>query len=192
MLADFHPAATTTSLQAFAEADLRDTLADVDVPTLLLYGELDVRSPREVWEPIHKGIPALQARGRFWGRHMLDMQAPERCNAEIRAFVQQVESPALPAVADTEGGPCGSNDPEESGRPARGERHGAPLSTPGRPVVMVRAKAFTRRRSGRSSRCWGAIGSFSVRARTSRHEPRARLGRCRSTREPAGRGPSRA
>lgn len=52
MIADFHPASMRTSLQAFAEADLTDTLAEVDVPTLLLYGELDVRSRREVWEPI--------------------------------------------------------------------------------------------------------------------------------------------
>lgn len=55
MLADFHPAATRTSLQAFAEADLSDTLAEVDVPTLLLYGELDVRSPGRSGSPSIKG-----------------------------------------------------------------------------------------------------------------------------------------
>ena len=93
MLADFHPAATRTSLDAFAEADLSDTLANVDVPTLLLYGELDVRSPREVWEPIHKGIPHSKLVVIPDVGHMVDMQAPHRCNTEIRAFVQSVERP---------------------------------------------------------------------------------------------------
>ena len=92
MIADFHPAATKTSLRAFAEADLSDMLADVDVPTLLLYGELDVRSPRQVWEPIHAGIAHSKLVVIPGVGHMLDMQAAERCNAEIRAFVREVEA----------------------------------------------------------------------------------------------------
>ena len=91
MIADFHPAATRTSLRAFAEADLSDMLADVDVPTLLLYGELDVRAPREVWEPIHEGIPHSRLVVIPEVGHMVDMQAAERCNAEIRVFLRTVE-----------------------------------------------------------------------------------------------------
>lgn len=90
MLADLHPAATRTSLEAFAEADLRDTLAEVDVPTLLLYGELDVRSPREVWEPIHEQIGHSRLVVIPKVGHMVDMQAADRCNAEIRAFIRAV------------------------------------------------------------------------------------------------------
>lgn len=98
MLADFHPAATRTSLAAFAEADLSGMLTEVDVPTLLLYGELDVRSPRRVWQPIHEGIPnsrlvVIPAVG-----HMVDMQAPERCNAEIRGFLREVEGSERPGT----------------------------------------------------------------------------------------------
>lgn len=91
MIADFHPAATRTSLQAFADADLSDTLADVDVPTLLLYGELDVRSPREVWEPIHEGIAHSRLVVVPKAGHMVVMQAAEFCNDEIRAFLRNVE-----------------------------------------------------------------------------------------------------
>lgn len=91
MLADFHPEATRTSLEAFAEADLSDTLAEVDVPTLLLYGELDVRSPRSVWERIHGGIADSKLVVIPHVGHMVAMQAAERCNDEIRAFVRQVE-----------------------------------------------------------------------------------------------------
>ena len=53
MVADLHPAATRVALQAFAEADLRDVLPRIDVATLLVCGEEDVRAPREVWEALH-------------------------------------------------------------------------------------------------------------------------------------------
>ena len=91
MLHDFHPVALRTALQAFAETDLRGTLPKVDVPTLLLYGELDVRSPAGVWEPIHAGIARSKLVVTPGVGHMVDMQAPERCNDEIRAFLQQIE-----------------------------------------------------------------------------------------------------
>lgn len=91
MLEDFHPAATRTSLEAFAEADLSSTLAEVDVPTLLIYGELDVRAPQEVWAPIHKGIGHSRLVLIPDVGHMVDMQAPDICNAEIRGFVREIE-----------------------------------------------------------------------------------------------------
>jgi pimeloyl-ACP methyl ester carboxylesterase len=37
--------------KASAEADLRDVLAGIDIPTLLLYGDQDVRAPRAVAKP---------------------------------------------------------------------------------------------------------------------------------------------
>ena len=91
MLTGFHPAATRTALSAFAEADLSDTLPSIDVPTLLMYGKLDVRSPREVWEPIHQVIGHSRLVVIPEVGHMVDMQAPERCNAEIRTFVRNIE-----------------------------------------------------------------------------------------------------
>lgn len=89
MLHDFHPAATRTASRAFAEADLSDTLGDVDVPTLLLYGERDVRSPRRVWQPIHAGIGHSELVVLAEVGHMVDMQAPRRCNTEIRRFLRR-------------------------------------------------------------------------------------------------------
>jgi pimeloyl-ACP methyl ester carboxylesterase len=88
MLHDFHPAATGAALQSFAESDLRDTLPTVNVPTLLLYGERDVRSPRAVWEPIHAGIAHSKLVVIPGAGHMIDMQASERCNTEIRTFLR--------------------------------------------------------------------------------------------------------
>lgn len=92
MITDLHAGATRTASQAFAEADLRGVLAHIDVPTLLLYGELDERSPREVWEPLHASIPDSRLVVIPEVGHMVDMQAPERCNAEIRAFIKGIET----------------------------------------------------------------------------------------------------
>ncbi|HKY47193.1 MAG TPA: alpha/beta hydrolase [Acidimicrobiia bacterium] len=92
MITDLHPTATRTAERAFAETDLSHTLTDVVVPTLLLYGELDVRTSREVWEPIYKGIRGSKLVVIPDVGHMVDMQAPERCNAEIRTFLREVET----------------------------------------------------------------------------------------------------
>lgn len=91
MLSGFHPVATRIALTAFAEADLRPALARIEVPTLMIYGALDVRSPREVWAPIHAAIDHSRLVLIPDVGHMVDMQAPERCNSEIRAFLDEVE-----------------------------------------------------------------------------------------------------
>lgn len=56
IVSDLHPAATRVAMRAFAEADLRDVLPHIDVPTLLLCGEEDVRAPRSVWEALRTEI----------------------------------------------------------------------------------------------------------------------------------------
>lgn len=55
MIADFHPAATRPVLRALVEADLSDMLPEVDVPTLLLCGELDCGLPTRSGSPFTKG-----------------------------------------------------------------------------------------------------------------------------------------
>ena len=46
--ADVRPESVRVALGAIAAADLRDVLPRVSVPTLLVWGELDTRSP-SVW-----------------------------------------------------------------------------------------------------------------------------------------------
>jgi len=48
------PAGFRAMTWSSAEADLRDVLATVDVPTLLLYGDQDVRAPQDVAHAPHK------------------------------------------------------------------------------------------------------------------------------------------
>ena len=87
---ELHPAGTRVAMRAFAEADLCDVLPRIDVPTLLLYGERDVRAPKDVWGRLREGI-----------RHsklilipdvgpMIDMEAADRFNAEVRDFLRDV------------------------------------------------------------------------------------------------------
>jgi pimeloyl-ACP methyl ester carboxylesterase len=58
---EFHPVGLRANSRAFAEADLRDVLPHVAVPTLLLYGDMDVRAPFSA--AAARQDPRLAARG---------------------------------------------------------------------------------------------------------------------------------
>jgi pimeloyl-ACP methyl ester carboxylesterase len=90
IVSDLHPAATRVALRAFAEADLRDVLPRINVPTLLLYGEEDVRAPRPVWEPLHTRVPGSKLVLVPGVGHMIDIEAAGRFNAEVRGFLRSV------------------------------------------------------------------------------------------------------
>jgi pimeloyl-ACP methyl ester carboxylesterase len=53
-----HPAGYRATAHSMAEADLRDVLPGIEVPTLLLYGALDERSPLRVATELQARIPA--------------------------------------------------------------------------------------------------------------------------------------
>jgi pimeloyl-ACP methyl ester carboxylesterase len=82
-------------LQAgFAEHDLRDVLPIIDVPSLLLYGDQDVRSPLSVAEEMHAKIPGSKLVVLPGVGHMSDVEAPERFNAEVRSFLRSTNASA--------------------------------------------------------------------------------------------------
>lgn len=88
----FHPVGLRTMARAFAAADLREMLPCIDVPTLLLYGDRDVRASLDVAEALRGAIPSsklvvLQGVG-----HMSCIEAAERFNAEVRQFLRSVTS----------------------------------------------------------------------------------------------------
>jgi pimeloyl-ACP methyl ester carboxylesterase len=76
-----------TMVRAFAVADLRPALPAIDVPTLVLHGDADVRSPPHVARAIHAAIPGAEIVSYEAVGHMLNVEAPERFNRELRAFV---------------------------------------------------------------------------------------------------------
>jgi pimeloyl-ACP methyl ester carboxylesterase len=91
-LSDFHPAGQRAILQAFAHQDLRDVLPRIAVPTLLVYGSSDVRSPLSVGKDLHAQIPGSQLVVLPEVGHMCNLEAPERFNAEVRRFLQSQTS----------------------------------------------------------------------------------------------------
>jgi pimeloyl-ACP methyl ester carboxylesterase len=92
MISEFHPAATRAAVRAFAEADLRDVLPRIDIPTLLLYGEEDVRAPKPVWEALHANIPGSKLVVLPGVGHMIDVEAADRFDVEVRAFLRAVHN----------------------------------------------------------------------------------------------------
>jgi pimeloyl-ACP methyl ester carboxylesterase len=84
---EFHPAGLRANSRAFAEADLRDVLPRVAVPTLLLYGDQDVRAGLDVARELHSGIPDSKLVVIPGAGHVCNVDAPERFNAEVRTFL---------------------------------------------------------------------------------------------------------
>jgi len=90
IMAEVHPAGFRTMVRSLAEADLRDVLPRIDVPTLLLYGDEDVRAPRTVGEDLHSAIPGSKLIVIPGVGHMSSVEAGERFNAEVRGFLRSV------------------------------------------------------------------------------------------------------
>lgn len=84
---EFHPVGLRANARAFAAADLRDVLPDVNVPTLLLYGDRDVRAPSNVARDLHRKIPGSKLVFIPGAGHVCNIDAPERFNGEVRAFL---------------------------------------------------------------------------------------------------------
>jgi pimeloyl-ACP methyl ester carboxylesterase len=88
MMYEFHPVGLRTMLTAFADLDLRDVLPLVDVPTLVLHGELDRRSPLYVADQLHAGIPGSRLVVLPGVGHYVSIEAADRFNAEVRSFLR--------------------------------------------------------------------------------------------------------
>lgn len=92
IVAGFDPDGMRPMILALAEADLRAALPQITPPTLLLWGEQDVRSPLQVANSLHRSISrsrlvVLPAAG-----HLAQMEAADRFNAELRAFFDTLKS----------------------------------------------------------------------------------------------------
>jgi pimeloyl-ACP methyl ester carboxylesterase len=90
-LSEFDPAGQRALFDAFAHEDLRDLLPRIDVPTLLLYGDKDVRSPLSVAEDLHARIPTSRLVVMPGVGHLSNVEAAERFNSEVRSFLREVE-----------------------------------------------------------------------------------------------------
>jgi pimeloyl-ACP methyl ester carboxylesterase len=90
MMMETRPQGVRPALEAFGRADLRDVLPRITVPTLLLYGERDQRSPSRVAEELHRAIPTSSLAIIPGVGHDSATEAPEAFNAEVRRFLRSV------------------------------------------------------------------------------------------------------
>jgi pimeloyl-ACP methyl ester carboxylesterase len=87
--ADVRPESMRVALRAMAEADLRDTLPRVAVPTLLVWGELDARSPLSVAREFARAVPHAELVIIPGAGHMSNLERPDEFNAAVRDFCRR-------------------------------------------------------------------------------------------------------
>jgi pimeloyl-ACP methyl ester carboxylesterase len=77
---------------ALARADTRDLLPNIGVPTLLIWGDQDARSPMEVAHQLHDAILDSRLAVISGVGHISNLEDPARFNAEVRQFCLSVPS----------------------------------------------------------------------------------------------------
>ena len=68
-------------------------LAEVDVPTLLLYADHDVRAPVSIGESMHGAVPRSELVVLTGPGHASTVEAPDEVTRELRRFLRSVEPP---------------------------------------------------------------------------------------------------
>ena len=86
IMSEFHPAGFRLMARSCADADIRDLLRGIRAPTLLIWGQDDVRSPVSVAHELQNLIPAARIVIIPGAGHLSNVEAPARFNAEVRQF----------------------------------------------------------------------------------------------------------
>jgi pimeloyl-ACP methyl ester carboxylesterase len=87
----FHPAGFRAMARASAK-DLRDALPHISVPTLLVYGDQDVRAPLAVAEDLQAAISGSALVVLPDTGHVCNIEAPEAFNGAVRNFLHATSS----------------------------------------------------------------------------------------------------
>jgi pimeloyl-ACP methyl ester carboxylesterase len=82
----FHPAGFRAMARASA-GNVRDVLGRIEVPTLLVYGDNDVRAPLAVGEDLHAAIPGSRLVVLPGVGHVCNVEAPDEFNRVVRDFL---------------------------------------------------------------------------------------------------------
>ena len=90
IMSDFHPVGFRLMATALAYADTRDLLPNIRVPTLLVWGDADARSPMTVAHQMRDAIPGARLAVIPGAGHVSNLEAPARFNAEVRDFCLSV------------------------------------------------------------------------------------------------------
>jgi len=88
VFSDFHPIGFRLMARSLAETDTNDLLPSVEVPTLLLWGERDERSPLSVAERFRASIRGARLVVLAGAGHVSNMEAPALFNDAVRSFAR--------------------------------------------------------------------------------------------------------
>jgi pimeloyl-ACP methyl ester carboxylesterase len=88
MAADVRRRSMLTALNAMAQADLSDVLPTVQVPTQLIWGALDARSPLSVAREFERRIPGASLAVIPDCGHVSNLEAPGPFNELVRGFLR--------------------------------------------------------------------------------------------------------
>ena len=86
IVSDFHPAGFRLMSLSSAEVDTRDLLLRVDLPTLLLWGDDDRRSPLHIAEQFRAAIRGAELVIIPKAGHLSNMEQPEVFDGHVRRF----------------------------------------------------------------------------------------------------------
>jgi len=89
-MSDFHPGGFRLMATALAHADTRDLLPSIGVPTLLVWGDADARSPMTVAHQIHDAIPDARLAIIPGAGHVSNLEQPARFDSWVRNFCLSV------------------------------------------------------------------------------------------------------
>ena len=87
VVADFHPLGFRLMAKSLADTDTTPVLTTIKVPTLLIWGDGDRRSPLSVAEQFHAAIPESELRVIPGAGHVSNMEKPDDFNANVRRFL---------------------------------------------------------------------------------------------------------
>ncbi|MER7560019.1 alpha/beta fold hydrolase [Nocardioides sp. NPDC126508] len=89
MSADVRRHSMLTALTAMARADLTDVLSTIQVPTQLVWGALDARSPLSVAHEFQRLVPGADLAVIPACGHVSNLEAPEAFNDILRFFLRR-------------------------------------------------------------------------------------------------------
>jgi pimeloyl-ACP methyl ester carboxylesterase len=86
IISEFHPTGFRLMSLSSAEIDTTDLLPNIDVATLVLWGDDDRRSPLHIAQQLNASIPDAELAVIPHAGHVSNMEQPDVFNSEVRRF----------------------------------------------------------------------------------------------------------
>jgi pimeloyl-ACP methyl ester carboxylesterase len=88
VISEFHPVGFRLMAKSSADTDTTHVLENIEVPTLLVWGDDDRRSPMNIAEQFREAIPKAELAIIAGAGHVSNMEQPEKFNAQVRRFCE--------------------------------------------------------------------------------------------------------